>query len=127
MDLRVAPSLAAARHCRHWIVLVARECGATPAATSAMELLVSEVFTNAVKYGAVQDAIKLTATCQGRLLAVAVRDENPAPPVVLEVGPAAPGGRGMHLVQRLAHSWGVRHHGPAGKTVWFQVALDTGA
>ena len=126
MVLRVAPSLAAARHCRHWIALIARECGATPAATSAVELLVSEVFTNAVKYGAVRDTIELTATCERRLLAVAVRDRNPAPPVVLEVGPAALGGRGMHLVQRLAHSWGVRHHGPAGKTVWFQVKLDIG-
>ena len=126
MDLRVAPSLAAARHCRHWIVSIARECGATPAATTAVELLVSEVVTNAVKYGAVQDAIELTATCERQHLVVAVRDHNPAPPVVLEVGPTAQGGRGMHLVQRLAHSWGVRHHGPAGKTVWFRVALDLG-
>ena len=92
-----------------------------------MELLVSEVVTNAVKYGTVRDAIELTATCEQGLLVVAVRDQNPAPPVVLEVGPAALGGRGMHLVQRLAQSWGVRHHGPAGKTVWFQVALDAGA
>ena len=58
MDLRVAPSLAAARHCRHWIVLIARECGATPAATTAVELLVSEVVTNAVKYGALRDAVE---------------------------------------------------------------------
>ncbi len=92
-----------------------------------MELLVSEVVTNAVKYGAVRDAIEVSATCERRLLVVAVRDHNPAPPVVLDVGPAALGGRGMLLVQRLAHSWGVRHHGPAGKTVWFQVKLDIGA
>jgi anti-sigma regulatory factor (Ser/Thr protein kinase) len=127
MLLRLAPSTAAARHCRHWIAPIARGCGATPAATTAVELLVSEVVTNAVKYGTVRDAIEVTATCEQRLLVVAVRDHNPAPPVVLEVGPAALGGRGMHLVERMAHSWGVRHHGPAGKTVWFQVALDTGA
>ncbi|MGY4643933.1 ATP-binding protein [Cellulomonas sp. URHB0016] len=127
MVLRVAPSPAAARHCRHWVVAIARECGATPAATSRAELLVSEVVTNAVKYGAVRDAIEVTATCEERLLVVAVRDHNPAPPVVLEVGPAGLGGRGMHLVERMAHSWGVRAHGPAGKTVWFQVALDVGA
>jgi anti-sigma regulatory factor (Ser/Thr protein kinase) len=127
MFLRVAPSLAAARHCRRWIVPIARECGATPAAIAAVELLVSEVVVNAVKYGAMRDTIEVTATCDRRLLVVGVRDHNPDPPVVLEVGPAAPGGRGMHLVQRMAHSWGVRPHGAAGKTVWFQVALDGGA
>jgi anti-sigma regulatory factor (Ser/Thr protein kinase) len=127
MLLQVAPSLAAARHCRHWIVPIARECGATPAATTAVELLVSEVVTNAVKYGAMQGTIDVTATCDRRLLVVSVRDHNPAPPVVLEAGPTARGGHGMHLVERMAHAWGVRHHGAAGKTVWFQVALDVGA
>ena len=127
MFLRVAPSLAAARHCRQWIVPIARECGATPTAIAAAELLVSEVVINAVKYGAMRGNIEVTATCERPLLVVAVRDHNPAPPLVLEVGPAAPGGRGMHLVQRMAHSWGVRHHGAAGKTVCFQVALDGGA
>jgi len=79
-------------------------------------LLVSELVTNAVKYGG-DGPIELSVERPGDSLRVAVRDiGGPGPlPAVREPG-AAGGGHGLRLVDTIADRWGGEH----GSTiVWF--------
>jgi hypothetical protein len=69
--------------------------------------------------GPVQVRMSHTAVpCRVR---IEVEDSSPEHPVVAETA----GGRGMHIVDKLAADWGVREH-PAtgGKTVWAEVSCD---
>jgi anti-sigma regulatory factor (Ser/Thr protein kinase) len=80
------------------------------------ELVSSELVTNAVQHA--QSCSRLTLTCTGSMLRVSVRDYRLTPvprprPIDIDV----PGGRGLHLVTAVAHSWGTTQH-PDGKTIW---------
>ena len=86
-------------------------------------LLVSELVTNAVKYGG-EGAIELAIARSGGRLRFAVRDKGgPGPlPEIREPG-AAGGGHGLRLVDTIADRWGVEH----GSTiVWFEFDLSVG-
>ncbi|MEV6206194.1 ATP-binding protein [Kitasatospora sp. NPDC051914] len=50
-------------------------------------------------------------------LTVSVTDASTRPPVVRPYRPQEPHGHGMHIVDRLAVTWGVTPV-PSGKTVW---------
>ncbi|MBB2923559.1 ATP-binding protein [Cellulomonas cellasea] len=121
--LRVAAVPAAARETRHWAVGFVREHGARASAARTVELLVSEVVTNAVKYGAVADAIAISLRCADGAVTVRVTDDSTVRPVVRKARPSDLGGRGMELVERLAEDWGVDVDARRGKTVWFRVSL----
>ncbi|MGC0249001.1 SpoIIE family protein phosphatase [Pseudactinotalea sp. Z1748] len=82
-----------------------------------VELVVSELVANAVLHGSGPVLVNLVDTGEG--VRVEVADENPMPPVPLEVHPARVGGYGMHIVARLA-DWGWRPSG-AGKVVWARI------
>ena len=82
-------------------------------------LLTSELVTNAVKYGG--EHIVLTVSDELDLLRVEVHDDGPAAPRVGAPERNAVGGRGLLLVESLAHEWGTTR-GTAqhtGKGVWF--------
>jgi anti-sigma regulatory factor (Ser/Thr protein kinase) len=83
-------------------------------------LLTSELVTNAVKYGG--EHIVLTVTDEPELFRVEVHDDGPlAPRPGGAVESHAIGGRGLLLVESLAHEWGTENgtrHQP-GKGVWF--------
>lgn len=119
-ELRLEADPSAPHRGRHWIVPVLREHGAPESAVDLVELLTSEVVTNAVKYGSAETGIVLSVTFVPEVVTVQVTDANPASPVVHRSGPEDVGGRGMELVELLADAWGV-DPGPDGKTVWFSV------
>lgn len=82
-------------------------------------LLTSEIVTNAIRYG--EPPVQLRAVLQGTELRVAVEDGGrdvvkPATNVQWDDG----GGRGLYLVEALAHRWGVTDD-VAGKLVWFEL------
>jgi anti-sigma regulatory factor (Ser/Thr protein kinase) len=80
-------------------------------------LLVSELVTNAVVYGA--PPIKLKVSCNGSEgLEVRVSDGSDRLPERREAGALAEGGRGLFLVDSLSSRWGVEAT-EAGKEVWF--------
>jgi anti-sigma regulatory factor (Ser/Thr protein kinase) len=82
------------------------------------QLLVSELATNAIRYGA--PPVAITVTIDGDRVEVAVADEEQTPPRS-SVGPhdeLAESGRGLRLVASMASRWGTRTR-PGGKTVWF--------
>ncbi|KOU59716.1 ATP-binding protein [Streptomyces sp. NPDC060334] len=93
-------------------------------ATDDVLLLVSEVVSNACLHGGGPGVLVLDRTPER--LRIEVTDGNPAPPVPVPAGSAAPGrpgGHGMLIVERLARSWGSRP-GPDGKCVWLEVGPD---
>lgn len=119
--MRVPALLSSVRLSRQWSVRLARSHGASEAAVHVVELLTSEVVTNAVKYGQVTDGIDVSLERTDDALRVCVCDDNPTPPEVLDAGVRA-GGQGMRVVAQLAQAWGWCPRG-RGKSVWFTVAL----
>ncbi|NKY38071.1 ATP-binding protein [Cellulomonas septica] len=123
MELHLPSQPRAARLGRRW-VLERLPAGTDVHAVQVIELLVSEVVTNAVKYGRAPEGLRLVMEREHRAITVAVSDANPTPPHVVDPPPTTAGGRGVLLVDRLADAWGVTHDAGV-KTVWFRVALDT--
>ncbi|MGP4112571.1 ATP-binding SpoIIE family protein phosphatase [Streptomyces sp. 4N509B] len=86
-----------------------------------VELLVSEVVTNAVRYAERPVTVRLLRT---DVLRCEVGDDVPLLPRLRQAGPSDEGGRGLYLVQRLARRWGATRLG-TGKLVWFEVSLPS--
>jgi anti-sigma regulatory factor (Ser/Thr protein kinase) len=82
-------------------------------------LLVSELVTNAVKYGPEDEAIRLIIHSDGECVRFTVHDLGLGPlPEMREADDPAPGGHGLRLVNSLADRWGVER----GSTrVWFEL------
>jgi PAS domain S-box-containing protein len=83
--------------------------------TDAVELAVSELVTNAVRYGRGPLAMQLSRHDDG--IVVEVCDEGSGTPRRRRAGLDEEGGRGLVLVAGLATAWGVRSRG-RGKVVW---------
>ncbi|MGW0554022.1 ATP-binding SpoIIE family protein phosphatase [Streptomyces sp. NPDC002926] len=88
--------------------------------TETVELLVSEVVTNAVRHARGRRA-ELRLVRAGSLLCE-VADEDHTLPTLLDAGPDAELGRGLRVVSGLAREWGTSRTAD-GKTVWFEMAL----
>jgi anti-sigma regulatory factor (Ser/Thr protein kinase) len=101
---------------RHFVRQVLGQCSALTVDTA--ELLTSELATNAVVHGHTSFDVSI-AHGEG-LLRIAVSDGNDHHPAVRTPDCADLHGRGMHLVEHLADSWGSTGHYP-GKTVWFDI------
>lgn len=83
-------------------------------------LLATELLSNAVKQGT--GSVELRVEAEDGLLHVAVHDHAEGKPVVNHAGPASPNGRGLWIVQSIAHNWGTDSDGEEpGKTVWFEL------
>jgi len=81
-------------------------------------LLASELVTNAVRHANGDVALSLRLECDR--VRVAVSDESSETPVMSDLASARNGGWGMHIVDRLASSWGLETSDD-GKTVWCEV------
>jgi len=81
------------------------------------ELLVSELVTNAVRYASRPIELRLMRT--GSLLCE-VTDDDLHLPVPRDPEDDDEGGRGLYLVNRLAHRWGASRT-TTGKAVWFEL------
>ncbi|WP_435844794.1 SpoIIE family protein phosphatase [Streptomyces klenkii] len=91
--------------------------------TDAVELLVSEVITNAVRYAERPITLRLLRT---DVLRCEVGDDVPQLPRLRQARPSDEGGRGLYLVNRLARRWGATRLS-TGKVVWFELALPAHA
>jgi anti-sigma regulatory factor (Ser/Thr protein kinase) len=85
-------------------------------------LLVSELVTNAVRYGFEPIELELRCTAAGDALRVTVRDANPVLPQLRPGLAKDPGGRGLHLLKELSDDHGVEQRG-SGKDVWFTLGV----
>lgn len=86
-----------------------------------VELLVSELVTNALRYGIAPFGLRMTRDSASVMIEVS--DGNPTVPRLRNVHIGDEGGRGLHLVAELCADWGVRTH-PQGKTVWFTLGIN---
>jgi anti-sigma regulatory factor (Ser/Thr protein kinase) len=114
LELLADPS--AVGRARAW--LTSRLNDWSPDAVATVQLLVSELVTNAILH--TDDLVEVTAQLVGSRLTVEVADRSPSKPVVKTYGRNAATGRGLHLVEALADSWGVRGDDNC-KAVWFRV------
>jgi anti-sigma regulatory factor (Ser/Thr protein kinase) len=119
--VRFIAALSMIPHARHWVADRAREGGVALQAVRIIELLATEAITNAVIHGPPGGTIEVTVGQHGPNLRVGVRDGSDTWPVLRDPAPGTIGGRGVLLIDRLAHAWGVQAHRGGGKTVWFDV------
>ncbi|MEU3738802.1 MULTISPECIES: SpoIIE family protein phosphatase [unclassified Streptomyces] len=82
-----------------------------------VELLVSEVVTNAVRYATRPVTLRLLRT---DVLRCEVGDDVPQLPRLRQARATDEGGRGLYLVNKLARRWGATRLS-TGKVVWFEL------
>ncbi|MEV0933815.1 SpoIIE family protein phosphatase [Streptomyces phaeochromogenes] len=85
--------------------------------TDSLELLVSEVVTNAVRYTSRPVTLRLLRT---DVLRCEVGDDVPQLPRLRQARATDEGGRGLYLVNKLARRWGATRLS-TGKVVWFEL------
>lgn len=102
----------ARRFIRRWVV--------TGDLRDALELLVSELVTNAVSYA--DGEVELTVSSLGDRLRVEVSDTSSVVPRIPERHLER--GRGLRLVDELADCWGVDGR-IDGKSVWFEIRVGS--
>lgn len=83
------------------------------------ELVVSELVTNAIRYGAVPIGLRLI---RDRALICEVSDASSTAPHLRRARIFDEGGRGLHMVAQLTQGWGTRQTS-TGKTIWAEQPL----
>jgi anti-sigma regulatory factor (Ser/Thr protein kinase) len=85
-------------------------------------LLLSELVSNVAEHARTEFTVRIEVTDR---LRVEVADRSAVMPALQEAVTDAERGRGLHLLDRMAGSWGVESS-PEGKTIWFEVAPHMG-
>ncbi|MFF0001085.1 SpoIIE family protein phosphatase [Streptomyces avermitilis] len=83
------------------------------------ELIVSELVTNAIRYGEEPITLRLILD---RNVICEVSDGSSTSPHVRRAQDTDEGGRGLYLITQLTRSWGTRY-GERGKTIWAEQPL----
>jgi serine phosphatase RsbU (regulator of sigma subunit)/PAS domain-containing protein/anti-sigma regulatory factor (Ser/Thr protein kinase) len=84
------------------------------------ELILSELLTNAIRYGAPPVRVRLLF---GRTLVLEVSDGSNTSPRLRHASTTDEGGRGLFLVSQFADRWGTRYVA-RGKVIWAEQTLD---
>ncbi|MFC9075726.1 SpoIIE family protein phosphatase [Streptomyces sp. NPDC057062] len=84
------------------------------------ELIVSELVTNAIRYGRPPMGLRLI---RHNVLVCEVTDSSSTQPRLRRARTTDEGGRGLFLVAQLGGRWGCRH-GQTGKTIWSEQAIQ---
>ncbi len=84
-----------------------------------LTLVVSELVTNAVRYG--EAPIELAIHVAPDRVRVEVTDASPVSPRMSLAPPEAVSGRGLSLIDTVAVCWGVEPCPGSGKVVWAEV------
>jgi anti-sigma regulatory factor (Ser/Thr protein kinase) len=83
------------------------------------ELILSELITNAIRYGAAPVRVRLV---RDRTLTCEVWDASSTAPHLRYAATTDEGGRGLFLVAQLSEVWGTRYT-PEGKVIWAEQVL----
>jgi anti-sigma regulatory factor (Ser/Thr protein kinase) len=111
---------------RAFLVRLLDGWGVSDAVIDDAALLTSELMANAVEHGSGDVNLKLEVN--DGLLHVAVHDDSEELPQPGQADPESTGGRGLWIVQSVAHNWGSDSSDEEpGKTVWFELKVSQGA
>jgi serine phosphatase RsbU (regulator of sigma subunit)/PAS domain-containing protein/anti-sigma regulatory factor (Ser/Thr protein kinase) len=88
----------------------------------ATELILSELITNAIRYGVPPVSVRLL---HGRCLICEVSDGSGTSPRLRRAATTDEGGRGLFLVAQFAQRWGTRYT-TRGKVIWAEQLLHDG-
>jgi anti-sigma regulatory factor (Ser/Thr protein kinase) len=111
----LAPIRASASAARAFARLHLREHG-LEALVDDVELVVSELATNAIKHACTPFTVRLRG--DGLCLLLTVHDSSREVASVRPPGSSSTGGRGLAIVDQLSHDWGVDHTDEVEKCVW---------
>ncbi|WP_149182739.1 SpoIIE family protein phosphatase/ATP-binding protein [Streptomyces sp. TRM49041] len=89
----------------------------------ATELMLSELITNAIRYGSEPIHVRML---RNRSLICEVSDGSSTSPHLRRAATMDEGGRGLYLVSQFAGRWGTRYT-PGGKVMWTEQSLTDGA
>nr|WP_322734604.1 SpoIIE family protein phosphatase [Streptomyces chromofuscus] len=117
--LDVPPDFAMVEQARKWTAQRLAEWDLTPL-EFVLELVVSELVTNAIRYGAPPIQLRLI---RDRTLICEVSDCSSTAPHLRRARLFDEGGRGLLPVAQLMQGWGTRHT-PHGKSIWCEHALQ---
>jgi anti-sigma regulatory factor (Ser/Thr protein kinase) len=110
---------------RHWVDDVLRTEGSEFAEGSELRetaaLVTSELTANALRH--VHRPFTLSLALSSNELLVSVRDVSSRVPALRPMTMATEGGRGLHLIDALSTSWGVRRIHRDGKSIWSRMAV----
>ncbi|MFI9274084.1 SpoIIE family protein phosphatase [Kitasatospora sp. NPDC052896] len=112
-DQEVASDPAAVADIRDWSTATLDAWGLTDL-TFATELVLSELVTNAIRYGSAPVRVRLL---RDRSLICEVSDGSNISPHLKYAATMDEGGRGLFLVSQLTRRWGTRYS-PQGKIIW---------
>lgn len=118
-ELVLVAEPAAVRQARAWMSELARSLIAEPRRPD-LELVITEVVTNAVRHGAAGGELLVAATPKPEFLCVQVTDEGAG--LVPRPGAMASdenGGFGLFIIERLSRRWGVTRENRHTR-VWFE-------
>ena len=105
---------------------MAHELRDSPSDVETAMLLVSEVVTNAVLHA--RTSVTLRVEQRPDLVRIEVRDGSPVQLRIHAFSQTSATGRGLRLLDQLAHRWGVNNESPSGgKVVWFEVGQSSEA
>jgi CheY-like chemotaxis protein len=121
MSLRLGGTTAAAGDARRFVRdrLAVTDLAVGDEVLSSVELLVSELVTNAVLHAST--APRLAIRLDRETVRVEVYDDDPTIPRPLPLDAERVGGRGLYIVDVLSARWGASAAG-SGKVVWFEVS-----
>ncbi|MFI1168115.1 SpoIIE family protein phosphatase [Streptomyces sp. NPDC020801] len=91
-----------------------------PELAFSMELVLSELVTNAIRYGSAPIHVRLI---RDRTLICEVADGSSTSPHLRYAATTEEGGRGLFLVAQMTERWGTRYT-PQGKVIWAELALS---
>ena len=109
------PVRASASAARAFVRLHLRDHG-LDALVDDVGLVVSELATNAVKHAGTPFTVRLRG--DGHCLLLTVHDRSRDVAFERPPGSTSTGGRGLAIVDRLSHDWGVDHADEVEKSVW---------
>lgn len=125
LELDLAPRPSSSRAARGEVTATLHRWGADELADP-VELLVSELVTNAVSHVGGGVHLRMEKLPVGVRVRVFDGGDEPLPEVDDEVPPDAPTGRGLLIVDNVADRWGVEPT-ETGKQVWFELSFDGAA
>lgn len=104
------------RRARKHVRSALAECGLREGTADALELIASELVTNAVRHTRTpQVVVQLAVSARNALLTVT--DQGPTPPSQPLAADDDESGRGLPLINAMAASWGIRRVG-SGSAFW---------